>query len=67
MHIITHNPALAFDIADAGGQEQARKRNLSRDEIAKLFLVMKTAKGFSIENELCMKLFQSGFALKSTA
>lgn len=56
MHMITHNPALAFDIADAGGQEQARKRNLSRDEIAKLFSAMKTAKGFSVENELCIKL-----------
>ena len=56
MHIITHNPALAFDVADAGGQEQARKRNLSRDEIAKLFTAMKTAKGFSVENDLCIKL-----------
>lgn len=56
MHMITHNPALAFDIADAGGQEQARKRNLSRDEIAKLLSAMKTAKGFSVENELCIKL-----------
>ena len=56
MHVITHNPALAFDVADAGGQEQARKRNLSRDEIAKLFAAMKIAKGFSIENDLCIKL-----------
>lgn len=56
MYIITHNPALAFDVADAGGQEQARKRNLSRDEIAKLFAAMKTAKGFSVENDLCIKL-----------
>lgn len=56
MHIITHNPAQAFDAADAGGKEQARKRNLSRDEIAKLFSAMKTAKGFSVENNLCIKL-----------
>ena len=56
MHIVTHNPALAFDVADAGGQEQSRKRNLSRDEIAKLFAAMKTAKGFSVENDLCVKL-----------
>ena len=56
MHIITHNPALAFDVADAGGKEQSRKRNLSRDEIAKLFAAMKTAKGFSVENDLCIKL-----------
>lgn len=56
MHIVTHNPALAFDVADAGGQEQSRKRNLSREEIAKLFAAMKTAKGFSVENDLCIKL-----------
>ena len=56
MHMITHNPALAFDVADAGGKEQSRKRNLSRDEIAKLFSAMKTAKGFSVENDLCIKL-----------
>lgn len=56
MQIITHNPALAFEIADAGGQEKARKRNLTRDELAKLFLAMKTAKGFSIENEISIKL-----------
>lgn len=56
MHIVTHNPALAFDVADTGGQEQSRKRNLSREEIAKLFAAMKTAKGFSVENDLCIKL-----------
>ena len=56
MHIIAHNPALAFDVADAGGQEQSRKRSLSSDEIAKLFAAMKTAKGFSVENDLCIKL-----------
>lgn len=56
MHMITHNPALAFDAADAGGQEQARNRNLSRDELAKLFAAMKTAKGFSVENEISIKL-----------
>lgn len=56
MHIITINPAYAFDVLDAGGKEQARERNLSRDEIAKLFAAMKTAKGFSVENELSIKL-----------
>lgn len=56
MHMITNNPASAFDVADAGGQEQARKRNLSRDEVAKLFAAMKTAKGFSVENDLSIKL-----------
>jgi integrase len=56
MHITTINPALAFDLADAGGKEQARKRKLSRDEIVKLFAAMGTAKGFSVENELSIKL-----------
>lgn len=56
LHIITSNPALAFDVGDAGGKEQSRKRNLSRDEIEKLFAAMKTAKGFSVENELSIKL-----------
>jgi integrase len=56
MHMVTHNPALAFDVADAGGQEHARKRNLSRDELAKLFSAMKAAKGFSVENEISIKL-----------
>lgn len=56
MHMITNNPALAFDVADAGGKEQARKRTLNRDELAKLFLAIKTAKGFSIENEISIKL-----------
>ena len=56
MHIITNNPAIAFDVADAGGKEKARQRNLSRDEIARLFAAMKTAKGFSVENEITIKL-----------
>ncbi len=56
MHIITNNPALAFDVGDAGGKEKSRNRNLSRDEIAKLFTAMKTAKGFSVENEISIKL-----------
>lgn len=56
MHMITNNPALAFDVDDAGGKEQARKRHLNRDELAKLFLAMKTAKGFSVENEISIKL-----------
>jgi integrase len=56
MHIITNNPASAFDVGDAGGKEQSRKRNLSRDEIKKLFAAMRTAKGFSIENDISIKL-----------
>lgn len=56
MHIITNNPALAFDVGDAGGKEQSRNRNLSRDEIAKLFAEMKVTKGFGIENDISIKL-----------
>jgi integrase len=50
------NPAAAFDVADAGGKEQARDRALSRAEIATLFEAMRKAKGFSRENELTVKL-----------
>lgn len=56
MHIITNNPALAFDVGD---KEQSRKRNLSRDEIAKLFAEMKVTKGFGIENDISIKLIAS--------
>lgn len=56
MHIITNNPALAFDVGDAGGKEKSRNRNLSRDEIAKLFAVMKVTKGFGLENDISIKL-----------
>ncbi|QND83422.1 Phage integrase [Chromobacterium vaccinii] len=55
-HIIEVNPASAFDIGDAGGKEEARDRALSRDELAKLFAAMKLAKGFSVENDLSIRL-----------
>ena len=55
-HMIESNPAGAFDLSDAGGKETARDRALSRDEVAKLFAAMKLTKGFSIENELSIKL-----------
>lgn len=55
-HILEINPASAFDINDAGGKEEARDRALSRDEIAKLFAAMKLARGFSVENDLTIKL-----------
>lgn len=50
------NPAAAFEIADAGGQEKSRDRWLTRDELIQLFQAMRLAKGFSRENELTMKL-----------
>lgn len=55
-HILEVNPTTAFDISDAGGQEKARERYLDTGELEQLFTAMKLAKGFSIQNELTMKL-----------
>jgi len=55
-HILEINPASAFDINDAGGKEESRDRALSREELAKLFEAMKLAKGFSVENDLSIRL-----------
>ena len=55
-HIIEINPASAFDLGDAGGKEEARERALSRDELAKLFQAMRLARGFSVENDLSIRL-----------
>jgi len=55
-HLVRFNPAAAFDLADAGGKELARERALSRDELVTLFEAMRQAKGFSVQNELTVKL-----------
>ncbi len=55
-HIVQYNPASAFDLSDAGGKEEARRRALSQDELAMLFEAMRNAKGFSYENRLTVKL-----------
>ncbi|WP_196063621.1 MULTISPECIES: site-specific integrase [unclassified Enterobacter] len=55
-HMLAANPASAFDISDAGGQEKSRERWLSREELVQLFQVMPLTKGFSRQNELTMKL-----------
>jgi hypothetical protein len=55
-HIFRFNPASAFDLFDAGGQEVARDWALSRDELLVLFGAMKKTKGFSSINELTTKL-----------
>lgn len=55
-HALEVNPTSAFEIADAGGQEKSRDRWLTRGELIQLFQAMRTAKGFSRENELTMKL-----------
>lgn len=55
-HLVRFNPAAAFDLADAGGKELARERALSRDELVTLFEAMRQARGFSVQNELTVKL-----------
>ena len=55
-HMVEYNPAAAFDLSDAGGQEKGRERWLKHDELVKLFAAMREAKGFSVENYLSIKL-----------
>lgn len=55
-HVIDNNPVVAFDISDAGGKEESRTRYLKAEELITLFKAIKTAKGFSIENEISIKL-----------
>ncbi len=54
--MVPYNPASAFDPSDAGGKEESRTRWLTRDELAQLLAVMKTAKGGANENTLTVKL-----------
>ena len=53
---ITINPAIAFDPSDAGGKESTRDRWLTRAELVALFAAMRTAKGWTYENGLVVKL-----------
>lgn len=55
-HMVQYNPATAFNVADAGGKEEARTRWLTRDELVQLFEAMRNAKGFTVENFLTVKL-----------
>lgn len=55
-HAIEYNPAAAFDPGDAGGKEKSRERWLSGAELVRLFAAMREANGFSVENELTIKL-----------
>ncbi|MGO9930567.1 MAG: tyrosine-type recombinase/integrase [Steroidobacteraceae bacterium] len=54
--VIEYNPAAAFDTSDAGGEEKARERYLSRDELVKFFDAMRKTRGFSAENAHTFKL-----------
>ncbi|ABM41167.1 MULTISPECIES: tyrosine-type recombinase/integrase [Diaphorobacter] len=54
---LQRNPALPFDINDAGGKEESRDRWLSRDELCRLFEAMREAAGrFTIENHCAIRL-----------
>ncbi|UOA09653.1 hypothetical protein [Methylobacter sp. S3L5C] len=55
-HLIPYNPVQWLDISYAGGQQESRERNLSRDELIALFADMATAKGFGRDNYLTVKL-----------
>ena len=55
-HALEINPCSAFEVADAGGKEVSRDRWLTRDELIRLFQGMRTAKGFSRQNEITFKL-----------
>lgn len=55
-HIIPHNPSQWLDISYAGGKQEARERNLSREELTSLFRDMAETKGFGRDNYLTVKL-----------
>jgi integrase len=55
-HMIGTNPASGLDQTDAGGKETSRERALSCDELVTFLAAMRTAKGFSVENALAVKL-----------
>ena len=55
-NIIIHNPARAFDISDAGGQETPRKRYLSEDDLIKLFQTMRDCPTFNRTHYQAAKL-----------
>jgi integrase len=56
-HVVEINPASAFNLADAGGKEEGRKRWLTREEIIKLFQAMRDKAGtFTIENAYAVRL-----------
>jgi len=46
----------AFEISDAGGQQEARDRWLDEKELPKLFKAMNNAKGWSYENDSAVRL-----------
>ncbi len=57
--LIATSPVADFNLSDAGGQESARQRSLSRDELEKLFKAMRDAPSFGGTNLLTVKLLLS--------
>ena len=57
LDLITHNPASAFTVSDAGGVEKSRDRYLTLDEIAKTFKIFKQHQAkFNRDNYLACAL-----------
>lgn len=56
-HIITVSPAMYLNKSYAGGEQVTRERNLSREELIKLFQEMDSTPGFDRDNYLTVKLF----------
>lgn len=50
------NPAAPFNLADAGGKEEARDRWLTKPELVVLFSAMRDAKGWNLLNTYAVKL-----------
>jgi integrase len=54
--LIAMSPVSDFNLSDAGGQEFARQRSLSREELENLFKAMRDAQSFGGTNLLTVKL-----------
>lgn len=54
--LVSSNPAVAFDPSDAGGDEEARTRWLTRAELVALFDAMRKARGWAQQNTITVKL-----------
>jgi integrase len=54
--LIAMSPVADFNLSDAGGQESARQRSLSRNELEKLFKALRDSPSFGGINLLTIKL-----------
>jgi integrase len=55
-HLLASSPVADFNLSDAGGQEFARQRSLSRDELERLFKALRDSPSFGGTNLLTFKL-----------